>query len=195
VLVDFDHRIGAENVSRITGIDPASVLEIILHSNLQTDYESGKISSKTFTQKFNQESNCQVSEPDLLNAVSDIFTLNRPIVPLLTQLRSARFPIGILSNTCEAHWNFIVDQNPLLNQFFEPQNCVLSFQVSCLKPDPAIYEHARQVAQVPARNIFFCDDLIRNVEGATAASFQARPFTSTQKLIRDLLDLNVKINL
>ena len=195
VLVNFDHQLGSENVARITGIESAVIHEIIFDSGLQSDYESGKIDSNEFAQRFNQAARCQIDETTLLNAVSNIFSLNRAIVPLLTQLRSARFPIGILSNTCEAHWKFILRQSPLIGKLFEPQRCVLSFLVESMKPAPPIYEQAQLIANFPHENIFFCDDLQPNVDGARKASFQSVLFESPTQLLRDLIQLNVNINL
>lgn len=195
VLVHFDHRIGIENVVKLAGVDEGLVHRVIFESGLQADYESGRVNSSEFVDRFNGASGCQLDERELLNAVSDIFTVNRSIVPLLTQLRSARIPMGILSNTCQAHWNFIIERNPLLSSFFERQRCVLSFEVSCLKPSRQMYMTAQQTAQIAAENIFFCDDLQRNVDAAVDASMQARQFTSTVQLLRDLIELNVKVNL
>ena len=195
VLMDFDHRIGTENVARETGLDPQIVHDAIFKSGLQAEYETGKIRSSEFVQRFIEASGCQISEQKLLTAVSDIFAVNRSIIPLLTQLRAARFPIGILSNTCEAHWNFILNSNPILKKVFDLKLCVLSFRESSLKPDTRMYESARQLANVPPEKIFFCDDLQQNVDGAVRSSMQAKRFTTTAKLVRDLIDLDMKVNL
>ena len=195
VLVDFDHRICSENVAQITGLGGNVIHEIIFDSGLQSDYESGKITSTQFVERFNQAAGCEIGESRLLDAVSDIFVLNRSMVPLLTQLRAARFPIGILSNTCQAHWDFIMNRSPLLQKIFDPEKCVLSFKVGAVKPDPDIYEHARQVAGFVPEQIFFCDDLQRNIDGALAASFQAKVFTTPTRLARELIDAGVKVNL
>ena len=195
VLVDFDHQICSENVARISGIDEAVIHEIIFDSGLQSNYESGRINSSQFVQRFNQAAGCEIAEFRLLDAVSDIFSLNRSMVPVLTQLRAARIPIGVLSNTCQAHWGYIMNRSPLLRTIFEPGNCVLSYEVGAVKPQPKIYEHALQVAGVEPEQIFFCDDLERNVEGALAASFQAKVFTKSTHLVGDLMRAGIKLNL
>ena len=190
-----DSRIAVENVARIADIDEDSIRSVIFDSGLQSEYETGQINSSEFVQRFNASAGCQLDETGLLNAVSDIFTLNRTMVPLLTQLSASRFPIGILSNTCEAHWNFILNRSPLLKQIFPAERCVLSFEVSSMKPDLPIYAHAQKVAGVAAEKIFFCDDLQRNVDGAIAVSFKSLRFESSIQLLRRLNELNVVLNL
>lgn len=72
---------------------------------------------------------------------------------------------------------------------------VVSHQVSLAKPTRAIYEHAQRAANTPADRIFFCDDLISNVDAARDAGWDATLFTSADQLIRDLNHRGVLLGL
>ena len=194
VLVHFDHQICCENVSRLTGIAADQVQKLIFKSGLQSDYETGKIDSDQYVDRFNHAAKTRVDQRLFLDAVSDIFALNRQMVPVLTQLKMAGFPMGVLSNTCEAHWEFILRNFPIVESIFSPETCVLSFRVGSMKPNIEIYEKAIEVTGTSPESIFFTDDLRRNVDGATSAEITARQFTSTPQLIRDFARLNIRVN-
>ena len=51
-------------------------------------------------------------------AGNDIFTLNASILPVVGQLAEAGYRLGILSNTCEGHWEHCLRPLPLLAEDF-----------------------------------------------------------------------------
>jgi HAD superfamily hydrolase (TIGR01549 family) len=110
----------------------------------------------------------------------------------VAQLRSAGYRLGILSNTCPAHWEFVAGRYELLRAYFEP--CVLSYEVGVMKPDPAIYQAAAGRAGVPGERIFYCDDHLENVEGARRCGWDAEPFTGHVRLADQLRQRGVAFN-
>lgn len=130
-----------------------------------------------------------------MRAVSDIFWLNRTIVPVIAQLRVIGMPIGILSNTCSAHWNFVLERFPILRQSFQMKHCILSYETRSMKPDATIYQRAIDAASTEPGKIFFTDDRDVNVEGARQAGLQAEKYQSIATLTRHLTDRGVLLNL
>ena len=112
------------------------------------------------------------------------------MINVVQQVRTGGTSIGILSNTCAAHWEFISSQSfPILEWFeLDSKVTVLSYQVGAAKPDPAIYRHAIAQAAVEPAQIFFVDDLAANVKAAQTAGIDAVLYTSTMQLIEDLKD-------
>lgn len=195
VILNFDHEIGFRNVSKLTGLAPESVRQCIFETELQIQFETGQIDERGFGARFREFSQTDISTSELCAAVSDIFWVNRSIIPLLTQLSAARQPLGILSNTCEPHWRTILRRFPIIELLFPPERIVLSCRCHSMKPDPSIYRDAIQVASVSPEHIFFTDDRLDNVAAARKIGFQAEPFETTTQLIRWLIQHNIHFNI
>ena len=194
VLALFDHETGCEQVSALTGVPIMKVRDIIFGAGLDVQYETGKISSRQFVDTFADQSNTRPDADEFLHAASNIFTLNREIVPLITQLRAISFPMGILSNTCEAHWHFLSHPRfAVINECFE--KCILSYESKSMKPDGKIYADAAALAQTAPDRILFVDDRDENVQGAINAGFDAHIFTSAGQVYRLLAERGIQMNL
>ena len=110
-------------------------------SGLQQDYELGAISSDEFASRVADSLNVTIAANDVWLLCSDIFSLNASIVPIVTHLASAGYPLGILSNTCEAHWKHIENQSyTILRELFSIR--VLSYEERLAKPNPEIFKLA-----------------------------------------------------
>ena len=109
------------------------VREAIFDSGLQLRYEAGEISSNEFVAAFVAARGCVVDPREFLRNCSDVFELNAPIVPVVAHLRTAGYRLGILSNTCEAHWEFVSQgRYTILQELFELE--ILSYELKALKP-------------------------------------------------------------
>lgn len=80
-----------------------------------------------------------------------------------------------LSNTNDAHWSRLSRQGPDAEfpSVARLEVHMASHLLGLAKPDPAIYEAARQRLDVQPSEIVFFDDLAVNVEAANAAGWQA----------------------
>ncbi len=194
VLLHFDHRVACRRLETLTGVSAAKIEAVIFRSGLQPRYESGEISSAEFSAEVNAGCGTQLDEATLLDACSQIFELNASIVPIVAQLSAAGYRLGILSNTCQAHWQYVSEgRYAILQRFFETR--ILSYEARSMKPDPPIYEAAIAAARVPAGQIFFTDDRADNVAGAQRAGLDATLFTGIPQLLRDLTARQVRMNL
>ena len=193
VILDFDHHAGCRQVAEIAGVTPDQVDAALFGSGLEVRYETGLISCEAFHAAFCQSTGSGISQTDLLHSMSDIFTPNREIFPLIAQLGAVNFPIGILSNTCRAHWELVFNRYKILRDFFEP--VILSYEVNSMKPDSKIYERAIELAGCGIRKCFFVDDRQDNVDGAISAGMDAVLYRSVPQLVVDLVGRGVNINL
>jgi len=125
-------------------------------------------------------------------AASEIFELNLPVVPLVSQLHAAGYRTGVLSNTCTTHWDYCRARYRILSDAFDVH--ALSFQLGEVKPNREIYLAAAELAGVSPHEIFFCDDLPENVEGARTAGFDAVLFTTAAALSDALRQRGVRFN-
>jgi FMN phosphatase YigB (HAD superfamily) len=193
VILDFDHERGCRQVSSISDVSPEQVKQAIFDSGLQNKYETGLITCDEFHAAFCRETSSHPAKQELLNALSDIFVINLNILPLIAQLSAVNFPIGILSNTCRAHWDLVYRRYTILRQCFDP--VVLSFEVNSMKPDSKIYDQAIELAGCRVGNCFFMDDRQENVDGANAAGMDAELYRSVPQLLEALVARGVSINL
>ncbi len=193
VLFDFDHEIGCQQVAAVSDCSAEKVHSILFEAGLEDSFETGLVDAAEFHQQFCQSSGGSPSQAELLNACSSIFSLNAPMMPLIGQLAAVGFPMGILSNTCSAHWEHVFKRFRFLEDNF--QDYILSYESKSMKPDSKIYLDAIKTANLPASQIFFIDDKPENVEGAIAAGLDAVLYTTAQQAIQDLQDRGVRFNL
>jgi len=185
VLFLFDRPRSFRQMSAVSGADPGRIHEVVMEGGLQARLERGAIDWGEFHAEFSRRTETKSDAADLALAASDMFTLNVAIVPVIAALERAGCPIGILSNTCDAHWRHLVDAGyAILPGHFSP--IVLSHEVRQMKPEPEIYSTAARLAGVPPERIFFCDDLPDNVAAARQAGWDAEVFESTTGLLAAL---------
>lgn len=195
VLLNFEHLRLVRQVSELADISQDDVEKVMFEPphDIENRFERGELNSQQFHELFCQYTGSQVQQEDLMLAIADIFWLNTSIVHLVSQLRAINFPMGILSNTCEAHWNFANQRFAAVGQLFDHR--VLSYEERSMKPDSNIYEAAIQLAiretGCESEEIFFTDDKQENVAAAIAAGMQAELFQSASQLSSSLLKAGV----
>lgn len=193
VLLNFDQRRAASQVAAAAGILPDKAWQIVYETDLLIRHERGEISSREFFETFCEQAGTRPDYAILRHAASDIFEINTLIIPIVVQLKAAGYRLGILSNTNESHWGFVSNgRYTLVQSYFEVY--VLSHEVGAIKPEPPIYHAAVKLAGVSPGEIFFVDDRPENVAAAKEIGIDAVPFTSAQRLGKELRDRGVRFN-
>jgi HAD superfamily hydrolase (TIGR01509 family) len=192
VLVTFDVRVMCRQMGEVAGIEPSRVMEAAIGQGLLTRYETGQITTEQFHQEFCRATGTRPDRAALSFAASDIFHLRTSIVPVVAHLRQAGCRLGILSNTCEIHWDYCRKRFRLLNDLFAVH--ALSFRIGAVKPEGAIFRAATALAGVEPGEVFFTDDCPGHVAGARAAGFDAVQFTSTPELVAELRARGLRFN-
>ena len=187
VLVHFDAMIACRNVARLIGSGEREVFEGLYGSGLEVAYEMGKMDDESFAEAFRTSMGAKCETGDLLREMSAMFEPNLEILPVIGKLQDAGIPLGILSNTCAAHWNWIQSQKwEVASGWY--RDAVLSFEVGAMKPDPEIYRVAAKLAGVEPSAIFFTDDREENVQAAREAGWRAELFVDAERLMVDLFE-------
>ncbi|MCH2179707.1 MAG: HAD family phosphatase [Mariniblastus sp.] len=192
VILNFSHERSCRQVAELIGMDIGQVEELIFQNGLQNQYESGEVSSAGFAAKIRSDSREMPSNEAVVSAASDIFWLNREIVPLITALRMVNFPLGILSNTCAGHWQYVTKTAPLVKLYFT--KFILSHESKCMKPNPKIYRDAIESVGLPPESIFFVDDRPENVEMAQRMGMDSHIYRNASQVLRLLDDRGVRLN-
>lgn len=175
ILLAFDPGVSCGNVAERFGVSVEAVKAAVYASGLQDQLEHGAITSDEFAERVRAElglSPQRLPTSELLEAVSSMFTLIDGMAGLMDDVRKSQRRMGLLSNTCHAHWDWICRQNyPLFSQPLDAT--VLSYEVGAMKPNEKIYQVAEQLAGVNPRQILFIDDRLENVQGAQRRGWHA----------------------
>jgi FMN phosphatase YigB (HAD superfamily) len=147
-------------------------------------YETGRLSSREFYEAFCSRTGARPDYAALFRAFREIFSVKVSMLPVIGQLARLGCRMGILSNTCQEHWDYCRGQFAFLRESF----CVyaLSFEIGACKPDPAIFAKAAELAGCRGDEIFYTDDMPGHVAGGRAAGFDAVVFTSAAELAAEL---------
>ena len=193
VLLNFDHRLAARQMAEVAGVTEEQVWRVVFDDGLQWRYEKGEITSRQFYEHFCRQLALQPDYQALLHAGSDIFEVNTCVVAIAAQLRGSFHRLGILSNTCPAHWEYCTSGRfTAVGELFELS--VLSYQVGSLKPEAKIFHAASEAAGAAPEEIFFVDDRPENVAGARQVGFDAVRYTTPVTLNKELRRRGLKFN-
>ena len=191
VLLDFSFERMCGQLSVAAGLQPQQV-KSVLAAELQADYEAGKLDSQEFHQQFCRATGTRPDYDYFHRAFNEIFTPIRSMLPVVAQLYQAGYRLGILSNTCEGHWNYCLRRYGMLRELFSVH--ALSYEIGAMKPSAAIFCRAAEMAGCRPDEIFYTDDIAGHVAGARSAGLDAVVYTSTAELVKELRARGVQFN-
>jgi FMN phosphatase YigB (HAD superfamily) len=189
VICTFDYRIFCERLARRTGRTTDEVFALVFDGDLQVAFEAGALSGPDYHRKLMGLLGTEMSYDEFFRIYGDIFTEVLPTCDLLRRL-AARYPLYLLSDTNEIHFGYVRQTVEVVRLF---EQCVVSYEVGVLKPDPRIYQEVLRRSGVPAEACVFIDDRPGNVEGARRVGMQALLFQSAERCAADLESLGVVI--
>lgn len=192
VLVHFDHDRACQALAELAKCDVLKVRSALFDSGLQVRYETGVCNDETFCDELRDRLNIDPSNDRLLHLCSNIFEGNLPAMSIVFQLKVAGYRLGVLSNTCHAHWQWLA-QGPCRVLFGYFEHHVLSYEAGVMKPDPEIYEQAIARAETSPTRIFFVDDRQENVDAARSAGMQAVLYRGVGPLMHQLMEFNARV--
>ncbi|MEO1527852.1 MAG: HAD family phosphatase [Planctomycetota bacterium] len=175
ILVRFGLEIAISNVARVAGVGTDIVRTSIYESGLQDGYETGKFDGEDYARQARERlgvDSSQLSTTSFLEAISDMFTPIDGMAELVEKVRKRYGRVGLLSNTCFAHWDWIRNQSWDVSKL-DFDVLILSYEVGAMKPDMAIYEAAEKAADVPQERLLFLDDKLENIQAARERGWQA----------------------
>ncbi|MGA2796370.1 MAG: HAD family phosphatase [Thermoguttaceae bacterium] len=192
VLLEFSVQRMLRQMAAVTGVGPEALKEILFDRGLMKQYETGAISSREFYELYCGRTGARPDYAVLCLAGSDIFTLNVPMLPIVAHLSQAGYRMGILSNTCECHWEYCIEKYRFLTDCFQVH--APSFRIGAIKPDAAIFHAAAELAGCRPEEMFFVDDIPGHVEGAKAVGIDAILYTSAAQVAAELRRRGLQFN-
>jgi putative hydrolase of the HAD superfamily len=181
VLVDFDHERSVQQVAALTGLERTVISKLLFQDGLQWQYERGAVSTDALHAMLqNLARGRQFTVAELAFAASDIFAPIAVMHDLVWKLNARGVRMILVSNTCEAHFDYCFARYPVLQCF---QAHVLSYKVKAMKPEPEFYAAALRLAGAPPAECLFIDDLPVNISAAEAAGMRGVVFTGIESLL------------
>ncbi len=181
VQLFFDHKKMCRAVAQLFGLNSQRVEELFFKEKLLDDWEVGKIHYRSLYHIFSSQSNTQASLSSFFHALSDIFTPNTSLFPLLKTLKKENAHLILISNIGDAHFDFICSRFPIFSLFDDK---LLSFEIKMRKPNPLIYKIALKKARGPS---LYIDDILEFVQAAQKCGLDSVQFQNNQLLKKQLI--------
>lgn len=175
VLIFFSLPKMFQQLAVCTGLSAQSVETLLFGTDLRERYEKGLITTQELYHRFQKSSPRPFTLPEFTASLSDIFTPNTELWPVVEALKKTGIRLILLSNTSECHFNYIQSHYPILRQFDQK---ILSYEVGAWKPDPPIYQKALALASCSPEECFYTDDIPEFIAGARKAGLQGEIFTT-----------------
>lgn len=150
--------------------------------SLSYRFETGAISSAEFIETFKWRGRITMPDAQFTELFVHIFRPNEPIARL-AQSVARRYPIALISNTNDLHFERYMRHIPIFEQF---ETVTLSHRVGAMKPERAIYEAFLNEQALKPESCIFIDDREENVVGAARLGFHAIQYLPETNLVEEL---------
>lgn len=184
VLVPFDWEIAFSKLSfhvprEITDlIKNDRALFISLFSDSLIDLEKGLISFENFFDKLRQTFSLDAPLLEFRKIWCDIFWVNQEVIELGRNL-SSQYPCWLMSNTSQAHYEWIIEKFPSVLFY---RKAALSYELGEMKPDRQYYVKAIDLFGIDPVSAIFIDDIQENLDGAAVLGIRTILFENVLKL-------------
>lgn len=155
VLVKVDHRRFCRSLAALTGRAPQEVYAAVFHTGLEPGYDTGRISSREFHCRVLDHFGLNLPFPRFQQIWTEIFDPLEDMEELVVRL-AQRYPLYMLSNTNELHFQYIQEHFASLLSHFRA--FILSYRVGSRKPEPQIFQALIREAGLPPEQILYTDD-------------------------------------
>jgi putative hydrolase of the HAD superfamily len=186
VLVKVDHMRFCRRLAAMAGRMPQEVYATVFQTYLEQDYDTGRISSGEFHRRVQNHFHLDLPFSLFEQMWTEIFDPLEDMEAVVARL-SRRYPLYLLSNTNELHFQYIQENFASLLSHFRA--FILSYQVGSRKPQPQIYQALIRETGFPPNQILYTDDKEDFVAAARNQGLVAWHFVSPQEF-QEQLSLN-----
>lgn len=194
VLVDLDIEDCKKAFKERLGYyDIDEIIDVCHQKGIYGDLEEGILSADDFRSIVLAGSRPDAVAEDVDEAMSHILVGIEPYKAEMLKRLSEKYELYMLSNNnpiCVRYSRKMFEDAgiPLENIF---RKCYFSYEMKALKPSETFYRNVVSDIGLPAEQMLFIDDSMKNVEGSVAAGLPAvfyKPGTDLEALLEDVLD-------
>ena len=189
VLVPFDFMRVYDRMQPLCGYSVDEIRRRTGVTGLVPQLEMGQVASRDFITQLGSALGVSFDYAQFCEIWSSIFLPGTLIPEALIAGLKQRYPLVLLSNTNEMHFEMLERNYPILGYF---ENRVLSHEVGAAKPNPLIYQKAVELAGCRPEECFFTDDIPEYVEGARKLGIDAVQFQSAEQLQQELAQRGIR---
>lgn len=139
-------------------------------------FESGRIDSDEFVQRFIAEADLHVEHDEFIAHFMKWPARLFPGVEKMLQELAQSYCLAALSNSNALHWPMIM-QDMRLQEYIP--NCFSSHQIQAIKPDRKVFDAVLDRMNVQPEEVLFLDDMQASIDMARALGMQAAKVTGT----------------
>lgn len=187
VICRFDYRIFCERLARQIGRSADEIYAALYAGDLQSQFEHGRLTGADYHRRVMELLGAEVPYRDFSAMYGNIFTEIPDTCALLRRFHR-RYPLYLLSDTNEIHFTHVKQTVQALRLF---DQCIVSYEVGALKPDPRMYREVLRRSGLPASACVFVDDRAENVEGAERVGMHAVHFRDAGQCADALAEMGV----
>lgn len=177
VLIFFSHQKMCRQIASAYETSPEMIYDVYFKNKMAEHYELGEVTSDELHAHLNRTFKKEVNFLELMQAASSIFEPNLELFPLVKKLKEQGSRLILLSNTCEAHFNYAYSHFPVLKLF---DDFLLSYELKMQKPEPRIFHKALALAH--GNPCIYIDDLGENIKAAKKVGLSGIRYTSPGSL-------------
>jgi putative hydrolase of the HAD superfamily len=189
VLVPFDFQRAYDRLQPLCGYPIAEIRRRTGSTGLVPLLESGEISSRDFVSQLGTALEVSFDFAQFRDIWNCIFLPETLLSDSFLAGLKKRYPLVLLSNTNEMHFESLERNYPILRHF---EKRALSHEVGAAKPNPRIYQRAVALAGCEVHECFFTDDIAEYVEAARNLGLDAVQFQSAEQLQQELASRGVR---
>ncbi len=183
VVLYFSHELMFERMGALCDLSGEQIRRLVEEHDVIREFETGRMSRADLHRLFESWTGQTVDRRRLMRAISNIFTPNQTLIPVLDRLKAAGLRLVLISNTNIAHIAYVKQKFDVLPRF---DALVLSYEVGAMKPDPPMFEAALNAIHCEPAECFYTDDIVENVERARGIGLQAEVYIDTQTFLSQL---------
>jgi FMN phosphatase YigB (HAD superfamily) len=190
ILLSFDPADACRSVGRRFGVSSQQARHALYDSGLEEQFEHGQLTPRQFAEGLRKQfdrSEQEISDAEIFDSISNMFVPIELMEGVLQKVKQSGCRVGLLSNTCHAHWDWIVRQQYRVMDFSFDAT-ILSFEVGSMKPDSKIYQAAQSAAAAEPARILFLDDRHENVAAAINQGWRAQQCVGGESAVAVLRD-------
>ncbi len=167
VLLFFDFNKMNQQIANYCKVSVQEVEESLKQEHWADLYEKGEIDSIALFHKLPEKIRGMHGFTRWMEAISNIFSSNDPIVPYLKKLKQEKISLFTLSNICEAHFDYAYTHFSILH-FFDGH--ILSYELNKRLPDIEMYEIALNKSGAKKEECFYISSSQTYVDKAQSLS-------------------------
>ena len=188
VLVDFDYSIAAKKIAARSSKAPADLHAFLGSSPLLVDYESGRLTRRTFYEAIRDAIGFRGDVTEFGNYFAEIFTEMPGTIALHAELRRRGFKTFIFSNTNDLAIEHVRRDFPFFKNF---DGYIYSYEVGAMKPLPEIYSAMEKMCGRSGTDLIYIDDRSENIAAGAARGWRAILHESPEKTRSELARLGI----